>query len=131
MAEVLTELILITSFEKIFQQLRSNLKIKKTKMMPVAMFDLAGSTRIKLEEGHSVGTRLVIEHNLLCEDISEKFGGTVIKHMGDGIFLQFQDAIEACRARARTRLYTACVNVNSRASYARRWANSARTSKIN
>lgn len=99
MAEVLPSLVIASIAEKIFRLLQSNLRdTKKTKVVPVAMFDLSGSTKLKLREGHSVGTRLAIEHNLLCEQIAEKYEGIVIKHMGDGVFLQFNDPVNACRA---------------------------------
>ena len=76
MAEVLSSIVVASIAEKIIRLLQSNLRdTKKTKVIPVAIFDLSGSTQIKLLEGHSVGTRLAIEHNLLCEQIAEKYEG--------------------------------------------------------
>ena len=71
---------------------------QKTGVVAVAMFDLPDSTRIKLVEGHSKGTQLALEHNLICEKIARSYGGSVIKHMGDGVFIEFKDPLKACQA---------------------------------
>ncbi len=64
----------------------------------VAIFDLPGSTALKLERGHYEGTRRALRHNLICKEISKAFGGRVVKELGDGVLITFKDAIDACRA---------------------------------
>ena len=90
------ELIIDESNKLIKRKIKNKRKTIKT--VAVAMFDLPGSTQIKLMEGHTIGTQRAIKHNLICEKISKKFGGNVIKYMGDGIFIEFDDPIKACEA---------------------------------
>ena len=70
----------------------------KPKPSAVAIFDLPGSTALKLERGHYEGARRALHHNLLCQEVAEAFEGRVVKHLGDGILVCFDDAVNACRA---------------------------------
>jgi len=79
---------------------------QKTGVVAIAIFDLPNSTKIKLTEGHTKGTRLALEHNLICEKIAQSFGGSVIKHMGDGVFIEFKDPIKACQAALKIKKAT-------------------------
>ena len=78
------------------------LKVKKIKgkrsTKVVAIFDLVGSTPMKLMEGHSLGTRAVLLHNLICRRIVTNYAGIVVKELGDGILVAFDDPISACLA---------------------------------
>lgn len=78
------------------------LKVKRKKgkrtTKTIAFFDLVGSTPMKLKEGHTLGTRTVLFHNLICRKIVTKYNGIVIKELGDGILVAFDDPIFACRA---------------------------------
>jgi class 3 adenylate cyclase len=69
---------------------------KTTKV--VAMFDLTGSTSMKLREGHTVGTKTALLHNLICSEIVKRYDGSVIKELGDGILASFDDCLNACLA---------------------------------
>jgi class 3 adenylate cyclase len=94
------DLILKEAIETIKKSIKNK---KKTTTVAVAMFDLVGSTYLKRALGHSKGTHIVLEHNLMCEKISEKFDGSVIKHMGDGLFIEFEDPSNACLAAVEIR----------------------------
>jgi len=99
MAQVLPIIALTPIIDEILQLMKSRSKRKReTDLVAVAMFDLPGSTKIKLTEGHSKGTQLALEHNLICEKIAKEFGGSVIKHMGDGVFIKFENPVKACEA---------------------------------
>ena len=97
MAEILVSSILPILLEQVLSSLKK-IKERKTEIVTVAMFDLTGSTRVKLSNGHARGTELALEHNSLCQEISSRYNGSVVKHMGDGIFLRFQNPVEACQA---------------------------------
>lgn len=98
-AGVLPEVFISKLFDEIFNLLKTRIKSsRKTDIVAVAMFDLPESTKIKLEKGHSYGTQMAIEHNLICKKIAEQYQGEVIKHMGDGIFIKFNDPEKACLA---------------------------------
>lgn len=84
--------------KKILSNYLNGIERKKIEHLAVVMFDLAGSTELKLAKGHSEGTQTALEHNFICEHIGKKFDGSVLKHMGDGIFIEFKDPLNACRA---------------------------------
>ncbi len=68
------------------------------KVITIGIFDLTGSTPLKLEHGHHLGTRTALFHNHICRRIIEEFDGAVIKELGDGILSQFDDPLKACLA---------------------------------
>lgn len=86
---------------KIIRKAKKNKR--RTPVVAVAMFDLVGSTQLKRTVGHSRGTQTAIEHNLMCETIARKFGGSAIKYMGDGVFIEFDDPSKACLAAVEIR----------------------------
>ena len=93
--------------DEVLELLKKQMKHKqKTGVVAIAMFDLPDSTRTKLTEGHTKGTQLALEHNLICEKIAKTFGGSVIKHMGDGVFIQFEDPLKACQAALKIKKAT-------------------------
>jgi class 3 adenylate cyclase len=77
-------------------------RVKETKgrraTKVVAMFDLASSTSMKLLEGHNIGTKTALLHNLICREIVNTYGGSVIKELGDGVLVSFDDCLNACLA---------------------------------
>lgn len=81
---------------------RLQLRIKETKgnrsTKTIAIFDLVGSTPLKLKEGHTIGTRTALLHNLICRDIANRYNGQVIKELGDGLIIAFDDPVSACCA---------------------------------
>ena len=85
-------------------------KVKRTKgrrvSKAVGMFDLFGSTPLKLKMGHTIGTRRALAHNIICRKIAEKFGGTAVKELGDGILIVFNDPVQACLAAINIRAVT-------------------------
>lgn len=64
----------------------------------IAMFDLSGSTPLKLNFGHTLGTRAALQQNIVCRKIAEHYKGSVVKELGDGILIVFDDAVKACNA---------------------------------
>lgn len=96
---MLTAMMIDFTLDEILKIIKKRMKRrKKMDTVAIAMFDLPGSTKIKLEEGHSKGVELALSHNLMCKNIANKFGGTVIKNMGDGVFIEFENTIQACKA---------------------------------
>ncbi len=70
----------------------------ETRTLAVASFDLTSSVAMKVDLGHSVGTKSGLLHNRLCRLVSEAHGGQMIKELGDGVLCCFDDPIGACRA---------------------------------
>lgn len=64
----------------------------------VVLFDLVGSSKTKIEQGHDWGIELVVFHNLICRSVIGKFDGRVVKETGDGILSRFKDPHKACLA---------------------------------
>ena len=85
---------------KVLEDAQSKVKRSKGKRATktIGMFDLSGSTPLKLRIGHTLGTRAALLHNLVCRKIAEKSGGTVVKELGDGILIKFDDPVTACLA---------------------------------
>jgi len=70
----------------------------KSATRTIVMFDLVGSTSLKLKKGHTVGTRTALLHNLICKEIAAKHKGFVFKELGDGLLIAFNDPVSACWA---------------------------------
>ena len=85
---------------KLLKDARSKVEMSKGKRVTktIGMFDLSESTPLKLRIGHTLGTRAALLHNIVCRKIVEKFGGTVVKELGDGILVKFEDPVIACLA---------------------------------
>jgi class 3 adenylate cyclase len=83
--------------EIVLQVKNSTVQRGPRKAVAVAIFDLAGSARLKLDKGHLEGRDQALRHNLLCSRVVEGFGGRVVKGLGDGILALFPDAVDACR----------------------------------
>lgn len=64
----------------------------------IGFFDLTNSTTMKLSEGHTIGTKTALLHNLLCRQIVESHNGKVVKELGDGVLVSFKDSLHACLA---------------------------------
>jgi class 3 adenylate cyclase len=67
----------------------------KTTEIALGFFDLAGSTALKIEEGHFAGVAAAQQHNRICEDIGSRFTGRVVKSLGDGLLMTFDSSIDA------------------------------------
>jgi class 3 adenylate cyclase len=64
----------------------------------IGFFDLVGSTRRKIDEGHRSGTVAALQHNAVCGRIGSEFAGTVIKSLGDGVLMTFSSSRNAILA---------------------------------
>jgi class 3 adenylate cyclase len=64
----------------------------------IGFFDLVGSTRRKIKEGHRSGTLAVLQHNAVCDRIGSEFSGNVIKNLGDGVLMTFSGSRSAILA---------------------------------
>ena len=62
----------------------------------VVMFDLVGSTLLKLDQGHDVAMQAMFEHNQTCRKFVKEFSGTTVKELGDGVLALFSDTEQAC-----------------------------------
>lgn len=69
----------------------------------IVFFDLTGSTARKLVEGHKAGVMAALKHNNFCRLIAEKFGGEVLKELGDGVLAMFPDPLQAVLAAETVR----------------------------
>lgn len=72
----------------------------------IGMFDLSGSTPLKLRIGHTSGTMAALLHNIVSRKIAEKSKGSVVKELGDGILIQFDDPVLACLAAINIKTVT-------------------------
>lgn len=58
--------------------------------MPIFMFtDIEGSTRLWDRHPEAMG-QVLARHDAILQKLIEKYGGSVIKHMGDGMFVVFE-----------------------------------------
>jgi class 3 adenylate cyclase len=58
--------------------------------MPIFMFtDIEGSTRLWDRHPEAMG-QVLARHDAILQKLIEKYGGSVIKHMGDGMFAVFE-----------------------------------------
>lgn len=66
--------------------------------------DIVESTRLTLELGDSVAMRLIREHDAIVRAELARFGGSEVKHMGDGIMAVFASASKAVDAAREIQL---------------------------
>jgi adenylate cyclase len=64
----------------------------------VVFTDLEGFTRYTAREGDDAALALLGEHHRVTARIVRKWGGRVVKHLGDGLMLVFPSASSAIRA---------------------------------
>lgn len=74
---------------------KSDIKIRdeleKSKKEKVILFaDLANSTFIKVEKNLTEALIKILQHNEVVKEISEKFGGEVVKYLGDAVLVTFK-----------------------------------------
>lgn len=74
--------------------------------LTVAFFDLSGSTTATLRSGNASAARRSLTFTSLAEIVSREFGGIMIKTLGDGALVSFDDALKACRAALNLRYAT-------------------------
>jgi class 3 adenylate cyclase len=72
----------------------------------IAFFDLSDSTRAKMTVGNAAASRAVLTFTSLASSITARFGGQVIKTLGDGVLATFSDPLAACRTALNLRYAT-------------------------
>ena len=68
----------------------------KKPLQAIAIFDLSDSTSLKLRIGHDETVKKIFLHNQICRQIVKRFRGHIIKEMGDGLLVRFEDPLDAC-----------------------------------
>jgi hypothetical protein len=63
--------------------------------------DIVGSTHLTQELGDLAAMRLLREHDSIVRGVLARFGGSEIKHTGDGIMAAFDSAFQAVSAAAQ------------------------------
>ena len=72
----------------------------------IAFFDLSGSTGAKLARGNAAASQEALAFTSLVGSISARFGGRLLKTLGDGALATFNDPLAACRAALNLRYAT-------------------------
>ena len=89
--------VLLENLHGVCQETKAEVKPREpTVVRAITIFDLCGSTELKLDSGPTLGTRIALTHNLLCRKIVEIFGGRIVKELGDGVLCDFEDPLKAC-----------------------------------
>ncbi|PCI37036.1 MAG: hypothetical protein COB53_07625 [Elusimicrobia bacterium] len=70
----------------------------KRELRTIAFFDLCGSTGMKVDHGHGIGSAMVMLHNSIVARIAARFDGRLFKELGDGALCEFVDPLKACLA---------------------------------
>ena len=74
-------------------------KEEKAKLVTVMFTDMVGSTSLTQAKGDAVAQTVVRAHNRVVRAALSQYGGTEVKHTGDGIMASFSstsDSVEAC-----------------------------------
>ena len=71
--------------------------------LTIAFFDLSGSTTATLQSGNVNAASKALRFTALAEHVCREFGGVVVKTLGDGALVSFDDALAACRAALNLR----------------------------
>ncbi|MBM0126710.1 adenylate/guanylate cyclase domain-containing protein [Pimelobacter simplex] len=75
-------------------------------VLTVGFFDLVGSTGGKLTRGNTVGIREALAFTNVVGRVVDRLGGSLVKTMGDGAMVAFEDPVAACRAAMAVRFIT-------------------------
>lgn len=104
---------------KITTQLVEVIKFQSKKPIEtVAIFDVSNSTGLKLEIGHDHTVKKMFLHNQLCRQMIKRFNGQVVKELGDGLLVRFQDPLNACLAAVNIQVVTHMSEIPSKAALA-------------
>jgi class 3 adenylate cyclase len=104
---------------KITSQLVEIIKFQSRKPIEtVAIFDVSNSTGMKLELGHDHTIKKMFLHNQLCRQIIKRFNGQIVKELGDGLLVRFQDPLNACLSAVNIQAATHMGEIPSKASLA-------------
>lgn len=97
----------LDKISEMFNKITNIIKIHTRKPLQViAIFDLSDSTRLKLKIGHDETIKKIFLHNQICKVISKRFKGIIIKEMGDGILVAFNEPLQACLAAINIQIAT-------------------------
>ena len=66
----------------------------------IAFFDLPGSTKMMKSDPHMAVPRMIL-HNAMCRAIIRLNKGTIVKELGDGLMVRFDNAGYAIRCAVR------------------------------
>lgn len=113
------ENIFLEDLDDLYQKVKKEIKPSESaqvRIRTVVIFDLGGSTKGKLTLGHTAGTRMVLEHNLICREIVGRFDGRVVKELGDGALCEFRDPLKACLAALNVKKATISAHIYSKAA---------------
>ena len=69
-------------------------------MGAIAFFDLPGSTKMMKSDPHMAVPRMIL-HNAMCRAIIRLNKGTIVKELGDGLMVRFDNAGYAIRCAVR------------------------------
>ncbi len=69
-----------------------------TALRAIMFTDIEGSTAVSTSQGDAAAMALVRRHDTIVGQVLERFGGTKIKHTGDGMFASFTSVIRAVNA---------------------------------
>jgi class 3 adenylate cyclase len=72
-------------------------------LLTIAFFDLSGSTSSTLQRGNAKAARTALTFTSLAELVARRFGGDVVKTLGDGALVSFDDPLAAIRAALNLR----------------------------
>lgn len=80
----------------------------------VAMFDLSGSTKLKLDKGHTKAKKIIDLHNEICKITCIRFKGKIVKELGDGVLVVFDKSTDALKASITARTLHKKNKINSK-----------------
>jgi len=98
MIEVASAIIVPVLLEQILELFKRGKDYPEFQTITLAMFDLTDSSGLKIDKGHRKGVSIALEHNAICEKIASDYSGKILKYMGDGLFVQFDNPKSACEA---------------------------------
>jgi class 3 adenylate cyclase len=88
----------------------------KTKVQTVVVFDLVESTSLKVKVGHDQAMRKIMLHDKICRLIVKRFGGLIIKELGDGMLVTFDDPLKACLAAINVKEGASRMKISTKAA---------------
>ena len=93
----------IASFGPKARERAESLSHSSGPLLAIAFFDLSGSTSATLQRGNVKAARTSLGFTSLAEHIARRFGGDLVKTLGDGALVSFDDALAAVRAALNLR----------------------------
>jgi class 3 adenylate cyclase len=91
-----------SKLNEFYRSMGENQYKNKTNLETIVIFDLAGSTSLKLKIGHMEAMHKILLHDKICKAVIKRFNGEVLKETGDGVVASFKDPLSACLAALNT-----------------------------